>query len=64
MWRQATGCGWSEFGVCSPLISCYHAQADQHQVQYSTSRYSTPAEQHQIQYSTIRYSTPTEEHQV
>jgi hypothetical protein len=51
MWRQAAGCGWSEFGVCSPLFSCYHAQADQHQVQYSTSRYSTPTEQHQVQYS-------------
>ncbi len=51
MWRQAAGSGWSEFRVCSSLISCYHAQADQHQVQYSTSRYSTATEQHQIQYS-------------
>ncbi len=37
--------------MCSSLISCYHAQADQHQVQYSTSWYSTPTEQHQIQNS-------------
>ncbi len=32
-------------------LSYYHAQADQHQVQYSTSEYSTPTEQHQMQYS-------------
>ena len=38
VWWPAAGCRRSESGVCAPLISCDHAQADQHQVQASAGR--------------------------